>query len=63
LVEHIDHAYRTLTDRRHRAISGLSMGGFMSLYLSARYPHLIGSASSFNPGPEFFTGERGRRVL
>lgn len=63
LVAHIDGSYRTLTDRRHRATSGLSMGGFMSLYLSARYPQLIGSASSFNPGPEFFTGDKGRRVL
>ena len=63
LVEHIDSTYRTLTDRRHRATSGLSMGGFMSLYLSARYPDIIGSASAFNPGPEFYTGEPGRRVL
>jgi len=63
LVSHIDSTYRTLTDRRHRATSGLSMGGFMSLYLSARFPEWIGSASSFNPGPEFFTGDKGRRVL
>jgi enterochelin esterase-like enzyme len=63
LVSHIDSTLRTIPDRRHRAVSGLSMGGFMSLYLSARYPHLIGSASAFNPGPEFYTGEKGRRVL
>jgi poly(3-hydroxybutyrate) depolymerase len=63
LIEHIDSTYRTLTDRRHRGISGLSMGGFMSLYLSARYPELLGSASSFNPGPEFYTGDKGRRML
>jgi predicted alpha/beta superfamily hydrolase len=63
LVNHIDSTYRTLTDRRHRATSGLSMGGFMSLYLSARYPDWIGSASAFNPGPEFYAGEKGRRVL
>ena len=63
LVAHIDATYRTLTDRRHRATSGLSMGGFMSLWLSARYPQLIGSASSFNPGPEFYVGDKGRRVL
>ena len=63
LVHHIDATYRTLTDRRHRSTSGLSMGGFMSLYLSARYPELIGSASSFNPGPEFYVGEKGRRSL
>jgi predicted alpha/beta superfamily hydrolase len=63
LVAYIDATYRTLTDRRHRGTSGLSMGGFMSLWLSARYPQLIGSASSFNPGPEFYTGDKGRRVL
>jgi pimeloyl-ACP methyl ester carboxylesterase len=63
LIEHIDGRFRTRTDRRHRATSGLSMGGFMSLWLSARYPHLVGSASSFNPGPEFYTGDPERRVL
>ncbi len=63
LVAHIDSTYRTLTDRRHRATSGLSMGGFMSLWLSARYPDVIGSASSFNPGPEFYTGDKGSRML
>ena len=63
LIAHVDSTYRTLTSRRFRATSGLSMGGFMSLYLSARYPELVGSASAFNPGPEFFTGEKGRRSL
>jgi len=63
LVAHIDGHFRTLTDRGHRAVSGLSMGGFMSLWLSARYPDLIGSTSAFNPGPEFFAGDPGRRSL
>ena len=63
LVNLIDHNYKTLTDRRHRATAGLSMGGFMSLYLSARYPDRIGSASAFNPGPEFYVGEKDRRIL
>ena len=63
LVQHVDGTYRTLTDRRHRATSGLSMGGFMSLYLSARFPDVVGSASSFNPGPEFYVGDKGRRAL
>ncbi len=63
LTRHIDATYRTLTGRRYRATSGLSMGGYMSLYLSARYPDLIGSASAFNPGPEFYSGEPGRRSL
>lgn len=63
LVAHIDGSLRTLTGRRHRATSGLSMGGFMSLWLSARYPDLVGSASSFNPGPEFYAGDKGTRML
>lgn len=63
LVEHIDSTWRTRTGRRYRATSGLSMGGFTSLYLSARYPELIGTASSFNSGPEFYAGEPGRRSL
>jgi pimeloyl-ACP methyl ester carboxylesterase len=63
LVAWVDGHYRTLPDRRHRATAGLSMGGYMSLWLSARYPELIGSASAFNPGPEFYAGEAGRRVL
>ncbi|WP_031498313.1 alpha/beta hydrolase [Bryobacter aggregatus] len=63
LIAHIDGKYRTQTGRRYRATSGLSMGGFMSLWLSARYPELVGSASAFNPGPEFFLGESGRRSL
>jgi pimeloyl-ACP methyl ester carboxylesterase len=62
-VASIDANYRTLTSRRYRATSGLSMGGFMSLYLSARYPQIIGSCSAFNPGPEFYMGEKGRRSL
>jgi predicted alpha/beta superfamily hydrolase len=63
LASHIDSTYRTLSSRRYRATSGLSMGGFMSLYLSARYPDRIGSASSFNPGPEFYVGEKDARSL
>ena len=63
LLHHIDSTYRTVPTRRGRATSGLSMGGFMSLFLSARYPDLVGSASAFNPGPEFFAGEKSRRSL
>ena len=63
LAAHIDATLRTIPDRRSRATAGLSMGGFMSLWLAARYPDLIGSSSAFNPGPEFYTGEAGRRVL
>ncbi|MGH9616974.1 MAG: alpha/beta hydrolase, partial [Acidobacteriaceae bacterium] len=62
-VATVDANYRTLTSRRYRATSGLSMGGFMSLYLGARYPAVIGSSSAFNPGPEFYVGDKGRLSL
>ena len=55
----VRHAHRPPA----RRTSGVSVGGFMSLWLSARYPQLIGSASAFNPGPEFHVGDKGRRVL
>jgi pimeloyl-ACP methyl ester carboxylesterase len=63
VVSYIDSNYRTLASRRYRAVSGLSMGGFISLYLSARYPDVIGSCSAFNPGPEFYVGGKGRLSL
>ena len=62
LTAHVDSAYRTVSDRQHRGVCGLSMGGFMSLYLAGRYPDIIGSASSYNPGHEFFVGPSGARV-
>ena len=40
LVSFIDANYRTIADRNHRAISGLSMGGFMSFWIGGKYPHL-----------------------
>ena len=35
IVKWVDKHYRTLADKRHRAIAGLSMGGYHSLYISA----------------------------
>lgn len=56
LVNFIDAHYRTLSDRQHRAISGLSMGGFMTFFLAAKYPHMVSSAGSFCGSPEFTIG-------
>jgi len=38
IVSYVDAHYRTLADKRHRAIAGLSMGGFHSLYVSLNNP-------------------------
>ena len=59
LVSYIDAHYPTIADREHRATAGLSMGGFMSFWVSGKYPHLVGSASNFMGSSEFFVGPRG----
>jgi hypothetical protein len=59
LVNHIDSNYRTIADREHRATAGLSMGGFMSFWVSGKYPHLVSSASNFMGSSEFYAGPNG----
>jgi putative tributyrin esterase len=61
LVAHIDSTYRTLADRRHRGIAGLSMGGYGAISLALRYPEVFsaaashsGSLSPFYAGPHPF---------
>ena len=59
LVRYIDATYRTIPDREHRATAGLSMGGFMSYWVSGKYPDLVSSASNFMGSSEFYAGPRG----
>ena len=49
LVAHIDSNYRTIADRDHRAITGLSMGGLTALYISGQNKDLVASSSAFCP--------------
>lgn len=58
LIHHIDHEYHTMADRGHRAISGLSMGGFMSFFIAGKYPHLFSAVGSFCGSPEFVIGPK-----
>ncbi|HQU82494.1 MAG TPA: alpha/beta hydrolase family protein [Pyrinomonadaceae bacterium] len=48
LVPEIDKNFRTLTDRKHRAIAGLSMGGYGSLKFGLKYPQMFVVAGSFS---------------
>lgn len=41
VVNYIDSHYRTKADKAHRAIAGLSMGGFHSLHTSKLYPDMF----------------------
>jgi S-formylglutathione hydrolase FrmB len=48
LIPLIDERFRTLADRGHRAIAGVSMGGYGSLMIAARHPDLFGEAASIS---------------
>jgi predicted alpha/beta superfamily hydrolase len=45
----IDAKYRTLSDRRHTAIAGSSLGGLISLSLARAYPRQIGLCAAMSP--------------
>ena len=46
IVQHVDAHYRTLPDRQHRGIAGLSMGGLGAIALALAYPTVFGAAAS-----------------
>ena len=46
VVAHVDSVYRTLADRSHRGIAGLSMGGYGAVALALSYPEVFGAAAS-----------------
>lgn len=48
IVAFVDKTYRTKADKDHRAIAGLSMGGFHSLHTSKEYPGLFGYVGLFS---------------
>lgn len=47
LVDYIDANFNTLGDG-HRAVAGLSMGGFGAMHYAARHPGLFAAAASFS---------------
>lgn len=48
VTDFVDKHYRTIKDKEHRAVAGLSMGGFHSLYISANYPGMFGYVGLFS---------------
>ncbi len=49
LKPYIDQHYRTLTDAKHTAIAGSSMGGLISMYAELKYHEVFGQAGIFSP--------------
>ncbi|GAA4791583.1 alpha/beta hydrolase family protein [Olivibacter ginsenosidimutans] len=50
LIPWIDQHYKTIKNRKGRAITGLSMGGHGALYLAFRHQDLFGAAGSISGG-------------
>jgi putative tributyrin esterase len=48
LIPEIDAKFRTVADREHRAIAGLSMGGYGSLKFGLKYPEKFVVVGSFS---------------
>lgn len=48
VVKFIDKNYRTKANKKNRAISGLSMGGFHSLHISKQYPDMFNYVGLFS---------------
>jgi pimeloyl-ACP methyl ester carboxylesterase len=49
LVKDVDSRFRTIADRDHRAVTGLSMGGLTSLYIAGQCRDIVGAISTFDP--------------
>lgn len=48
LVARVDSVYRTVADGRHRAVAGLSMGGYGAVYLPLKYPEVFAAGASLS---------------
>ena len=54
LFEVVDSRYNTQRGPAFRAVSGLSMGGHMAIWVAAANPHLFSSASEFCHSPNYY---------
>jgi len=49
IIPQVDSSYRTLSDREHRALGGLSRGGGWTVLLGFEHPELFGSLGLHSP--------------
>ncbi len=54
LISVVDSRYHTIADPQNRAVSGLSMGGHMALWVAATNPDLFASISEFCYSPAYY---------
>ena len=49
VVAFVDSVYRTVPDRAHRAVAGLSIGGYQSIFFGANFPQVFGYIGAMSP--------------
>ncbi|MBD3338667.1 MAG: hypothetical protein GF353_06150 [Candidatus Lokiarchaeota archaeon] len=49
VIDYVDSNYRTISNKKNRALVGPSMGGYGALYLLFNYPHKFNSVASLSP--------------
>jgi putative tributyrin esterase len=61
LIAHVDATYRTIAERRGRALCGLSMGGYGALVVGLRHADLYGAIGS-SSGALLFARQSAERI-
>jgi len=59
----VERHFRTLRGGRHRAVAGLSMGGFGAMSYAARHPGLFRAAASFSGAVDTLYGDAPAPIL
>jgi S-formylglutathione hydrolase FrmB len=59
----VDRRFRTLRGWKHRAVAGLSMGGFGAMSYAARHHHLFRAAASFSGAVDTLSPDPGGPIL
>ena len=49
VVHLVDSLYRTVPEKSHRAVAGLSIGGCQSIFLEANHPDMFGYIGAYSP--------------
>jgi hypothetical protein len=59
MLPYVEKHYRTINDRSHRAIAGLSMGGGQTLDIAFTHLNMFGQIGVFSSGASLGGGRRG----
>ncbi|MDR2775867.1 MAG: esterase family protein [Tannerella sp.] len=63
LIPHIEKTYRVKSERRYRAVSGLSMGGGGTIFYSLHHPELFAAAAPLSAATGSWTPEQHKERL